>query len=183
MSKLQEYRSAAYDRGKDEALKAASWVVDGNTSQDHIRQMVKWWDGGDPQFHDYLPKYPDLSGEFADSLTPHKLANEICGLNNCSSDDLDDLIEGFAEGVADFFEPECVKLLRQALAYVAVIYNPDDSVQDYAYNWETGQNFAANGYKVEALLDDGHMTIDKAQRLYDAEKERYDDCFGARIDS
>ena len=62
---------------------------------------------------------------------------------------------------------------------VAVAYNADDgAVYDYCFTWQTGQTMALEGYIVKAIADDGHMTKDDAQRLYDAEKERHDDCFG-----
>lgn len=62
---------------------------------------------------------------------------------------------------------------------VAIAYNQDGTVHDWCFNWETAQNFAlSEGLTVKAIADDGFMDIDRAQRLYDAEKARYDDCFG-----
>lgn len=62
---------------------------------------------------------------------------------------------------------------------VAVVYNEDGTVYDHCFTWETGQNYAlSNGYRVEAVADDGTMTIKRQQDLYDAERERYRDCFG-----
>lgn len=122
MSKLQEYRSLAYERGKQEALKAASWVIDGNTSQEHIHRMVVWFDNDDPRRDDYLPQRPNLSGEWANDLTPNQLFEETAGREfnfgiGAMDDDalLDDMCEAFEEGVADHFEPECERILKQAL--------------------------------------------------------------------
>jgi hypothetical protein len=61
---------------------------------------------------------------------------------------------------------------------VAIIYNQDGSVYDHAFTWETGQSMALNeGYRVRAIKRDGHMSVSKAQRLYDAEYARRKDCF------
>lgn len=110
------YKTAAYEKGKEAALAAASWCCDGNTPQDHIRRMVKWFDDGDPQYEQYLPQRPNLSGEWEDGLTPTKLAEEI--LPNYAREEpdlIDEITEAFEEGVADHFEPECERILRAAI--------------------------------------------------------------------
>lgn len=62
---------------------------------------------------------------------------------------------------------------------VAVIYNDQGEIWDYAFNWESAQNYALNnGYRVLAVKDDGSMTIAEQQALYDAERARFNDCFG-----
>jgi hypothetical protein len=62
---------------------------------------------------------------------------------------------------------------------VAVVYNNEGEVWDYAFNWESAQNYALhNGYHVQAIKDDGNMTIAEQQTLYDAERARFNDCFG-----
>ena len=68
--------------------------------------------------------------------------------------------------------------LQYGKTVVAVVYTRDGHVHDHCFNWETGQSFALDGWIVKAIADDGHMSKDDAQRLYDAEKERHDDCFG-----
>jgi hypothetical protein len=63
--------------------------------------------------------------------------------------------------------------------FVALVYEEGGTeVYDRCWNWETGQSFALTGYRVVAIADDGHMTKDEAQRLYDAERARFADCFG-----
>jgi hypothetical protein len=62
--------------------------------------------------------------------------------------------------------------------FVAEILNDDGTIHDHAWTWETGQSFALGGWRVRAIADDGHMTIDEAQALYDAERARYRDCYG-----
>ena len=62
---------------------------------------------------------------------------------------------------------------------VAVVYNNEGEVWDYAFNWQSAQNYALhNGYHVQAIKDDGSMTIADQQALYDAERARFNDCFG-----
>lgn len=64
--------------------------------------------------------------------------------------------------------------------FVAVIMELDDPtvVYDHAWTWETGQNYAMQGYVVRALADDAHLTKEDAQRMYDACLAQYKDCFG-----
>jgi hypothetical protein len=62
---------------------------------------------------------------------------------------------------------------------VAVVYNSEGEVWDYTFNWQSAQNYALhNGYRVQAIKDDGIMTIADQQALYDAERARFNDCFG-----
>jgi len=110
-----EYNQAAYAKGEDAALAAASWVIDGNTSQEHIRRMVKWFDDGDPQLDQFLPAYPNLSGEMADGLTPSKLVDELIGDVSLDDDVINEICDAFEEGVADHFRPECERILRAAV--------------------------------------------------------------------
>ena len=62
---------------------------------------------------------------------------------------------------------------------VAIVYNEDGTVYDECWSWETGQTYALSaGYRVVAVADDGDMTVDRAQNLYDGERARYRDCYG-----
>ena len=65
---------------------------------------------------------------------------------------------------------------------VAIAYNTDGTVYDHCFNWETAQSMAmSDGYRVEAIADDGHMTQADIQRLCDYEKACHDDCFGITV--
>ena len=79
MDTQTDYLSEAYTRGKEAAEAAATWVVDGNTSEEHIRRVITMLDDGDPEAYDYLPNSPNLSGEWADDPTPNSLAYDILG--------------------------------------------------------------------------------------------------------
>lgn len=64
--------------------------------------------------------------------------------------------------------------------FVAEVYDVQTGeLFDRCWTWETGQNYAAGrDYLVIAIADDGYMTVDEAQRLYDYERRIYLDCFG-----
>ena len=65
---------------------------------------------------------------------------------------------------------------------VAIVYNHDGSVFDRCYTWEAGQNYALHeGRRVKAVADDAGVTIEEAQKLYDAELARHLDCWGAPL--
>ncbi len=62
---------------------------------------------------------------------------------------------------------------------VAVVYDDDGAVYDRCFAWEAGQNYALHeGRRVEAVADDGAMTAEAAQRLYDADRAAHADCWG-----
>lgn len=62
---------------------------------------------------------------------------------------------------------------------VAHVLNEDGSVYDRTYNWESGRTYANEGYVVKAVADDGSMTAERAQSIYDSTLADYQDCFGA----
>lgn len=62
---------------------------------------------------------------------------------------------------------------------VAVVFDDDGVVIEHCFTWQTGQNFAlSEGKRVLAVADDGFMVVANAQKLYDADRDRYNDCFG-----
>lgn len=62
---------------------------------------------------------------------------------------------------------------------VAVAYDDEGNEHARCYAWEAGQNYALHeGLRVVAVADDGGMTKANAQALYDAERDRYRDCYG-----
>ena len=105
---------AAYDMGADAAKAAASWIVDGNTDAAAIRRTLAMMEDGDLAVWDYLPAYPNLSGEMADDPTPRSLAAAL-GLEDCGGDELDALCDAYEAGVADTFETACERELHSWL--------------------------------------------------------------------
>ena len=71
--------------GKDAGLAAASWVFDGNTTDETYRAFLAGVDEGDPAIYSALAPPAWLSGEWADSMTPAELG---CALGIlCPGDD------------------------------------------------------------------------------------------------
>ena len=61
----------------------------------------------------------------------------------------------------------------------AVIIDPaTNSRYDEAWCWETAQNYAMQGYIVQAVSGDAHLTQQECQALYDSERQRFIDCWG-----
>lgn len=115
---MTPHEKQAYDLGVEAALAAASWVIDGNHSGRHYATVLDLIDDGDPRADEYLPAYPNLSGEYADDPTPHRLYLEIVGCEFDPYDDgvvVDALADAWEQGVSDTFLPECERLLRAAL--------------------------------------------------------------------
>jgi hypothetical protein len=106
---------AAFELGADAGRSAASWVIDGNTSADHVARVVAMLEAGDPEADEYLPATPNLSGEWADDPTPLSLARDITGEDDPAPDAIDALADAFERGVAETFVPECERILRAAL--------------------------------------------------------------------
>ncbi len=102
--------AAAYELGADAARAAASWVLDGNATAEHYRALLALIEDGDPSADDHLPAMPGLSGEWADSPTPATLADEL-GLDEVSAEQID----AWETGVFETFQPECARLLRNAI--------------------------------------------------------------------
>jgi hypothetical protein len=110
------HEQEAFDRGVEDAVAAASWIIDGNTPQDSIRRVIELIDAGD-DLDVYLPRRPNLSGEYADDLTPIGLVRAITGqhIDDVSPEDAEALCDAYEEGVAETFDVECERILRAAL--------------------------------------------------------------------
>lgn len=67
------------------------------------------------------------------------------------------------------------------MTVVAIAYDDDGTEYDRLYTWETGQNYSNMGYRVVAVEDDGYMTKERAQDIYDAERAAAADCFGPGV--
>jgi hypothetical protein len=114
---LAQWRQAAYELGKEHAKAAASWVTDGNESDESRRQKLAGLENGDPDVMDLLPQPPNLSGEWADDSTPRSLVREVTGRTDFGSADANALLEEiladmYEEGVDETFYPACERELR-----------------------------------------------------------------------
>lgn len=112
----------AYELGKEHGRNAGSWAADGNTTEEHIRSVLRMMADGDPQADDYLPAYPNLSGEWADNPTPRSLFTDITGLDAHAettrdllyayNDCVDELAQAYEAGVSATFYDACESALR-----------------------------------------------------------------------
>ena len=112
---IEEWTREASEAGADAAKSAATWTVDGNVGEAYAPTMLKMLSDGDPQVYDYLPRRPDLSGEYADDVTPLSLAREITSLEDPDPDLIDALADAYEAGVSETFEAACEAELRKAL--------------------------------------------------------------------
>lgn len=126
MTERTDHELAAYQRGVQDAIAAASWVTDGNATPEHYARLLAMFDEGAAELSDCLPTEPNLSGEWADSPTPQSLAADILGADwethgynapdFLPSAKVDALASAYEEGVSDTFQPECERLLRDAIS-------------------------------------------------------------------
>jgi hypothetical protein len=65
----------ARELGAEHGSNAASWVFDGNTSQETYRRILQGIEDGDPEILNSLPA-PDLSGQWADEMTADELVKQ-----------------------------------------------------------------------------------------------------------
>jgi hypothetical protein len=95
---IKRARDAGYAHGKA----AGSWVIDGNTSADTARYLLKGLEDGDPEVYDRLPSSP-LSGEWADSPTPASVLADLGVSEDCEGADdlLNEYEDAFSDGVTD----------------------------------------------------------------------------------
>lgn len=64
--------------GTMEGAGAASWVFDGNTTDETYRAFLRGWEDGDPETMDaYAPTSGWLSGEWADARTARDLQLDL----------------------------------------------------------------------------------------------------------
>lgn len=93
---VTEAHSAGYDRGQD----SGSWVIDGNTSEDQAKRLLKGITDGDPKIMDMAPS--PLSGEWAGESIP-ELSDEY-GIDLTNEINADEFEQGFSEGFWDEVE-------------------------------------------------------------------------------
>jgi hypothetical protein len=106
--------------GIEHARSAATWTTDGNSDKDERARVLGMMRAGDPMADNYLPRVPELSGEFADDLTPLSLCRRVLGTiepeqvqlweeggENAHSTLMDELASAYEEGVSETFSAAC----------------------------------------------------------------------------
>ncbi len=89
-----------YDAGKEHGEAAGSWVIDGNTTDETARYLLKGIANGDPEVMDMMP-HP-LSGEWAGESMPE--LEDRYGIALEDDDDMQLFEEGFGVGYWDTVE-------------------------------------------------------------------------------
>lgn len=114
--------AAAIDLGKSEGQSAASWTFDGNTTEDTYRRILQGIDNGDPEILDELPA-ADLSGQWADGLTPRGLAEQAAdAVDGIDASDLmgqttlDHICDAYEVAFGDAVASEVERIAREHLA-------------------------------------------------------------------
>jgi len=110
----EDFITDARECGREAALAAASWILDGNAPDGHYARLLATLNAGDPVVYDFLPVPPALSGEWAGDPTPLNLAREITGEDNPADGLIDALADAWEYGRDDAFIDECERLLIEA---------------------------------------------------------------------
>lgn len=118
-AQIEDWIAEARDLGRDAGRNAASWAADGNTTDEHRRNVLALMEAGDPEADHYLPDRPHLYG---DDPTPTSIYLEVTGRDDTDADDVnvrDSLAEAWEDGARDVFELECERELHAGLSDAA----------------------------------------------------------------
>jgi len=120
-----QWIAAAAQLGRDAGAAAGTWAADGNTTDEHRRNVLAMLADGDPAADDFLPARPDLSGQWADAPTPTSLFEDVTGLDSHAEASwnvdayhalVDELCSAWEDGVSETFEASCERELRAGLS-------------------------------------------------------------------
>lgn len=87
---------------QDKGQAAASWVFDGNTTQETYRRFIRGIADGDPEVLDSV-REPSLSGEFADDYSEDQLMTDVGWVPHDGTDMRDDLATQYNDEVSTAF--------------------------------------------------------------------------------
>jgi hypothetical protein len=74
---MSNYFELAEELGRSYGKSAASWVFDGNTSQETYKRCIELDEEGDPEFYDYFGSPDPLFGEYSDGRTEQDILIEL----------------------------------------------------------------------------------------------------------
>ena len=113
---LQQWTTAGRENGEEHARNTASWATDGNSDHAERARVLAMLRDGDPEAWDHLPREPNLSGEYAEDLTPQSLAEGILGPERheqlADTDIIDTLADAYETGVSEVFGLACERQLN-----------------------------------------------------------------------
>jgi hypothetical protein len=120
-SRIDTWTAEARALGVEHAQNAADWAFDGNSDQAERARVLGMMRDGDPAAWDYLPAQPDLSGQWADDLTPDALFERVTGHRpyDPMSGIVDQLADAYEDGVSDTFGLACEAALIEFCGRVA----------------------------------------------------------------
>jgi hypothetical protein len=112
----RQERRAIRDRGKDDGIAAASWLVDGNTPhpEEVLDRLIDGMEQGDPQIMDELP-HPRLGGEFADDPTFEDILKaelDEYDEERVQNGEYEDLYDAYCEGFNEGVEKEIRRMIK-----------------------------------------------------------------------
>jgi hypothetical protein len=99
--------------GKTAGVGAASWCIDGNTTTETYRTILRGIEDGDPAILDQF-NTPNLSGEYAGDSTPQTLAEDY-GIDETRDPDgllLDEACTEWEEAASSAFWTELERSVR-----------------------------------------------------------------------
>jgi hypothetical protein len=102
--------------GRDNGRAAATWVFDGNTSEETCRRLLAGIESCDPEILDAY-RVPDLSGEYAGDYTEDDLAAELDLDRDSSShaEDVDAASGAYLDAASEGFWDEVERIAREHL--------------------------------------------------------------------
>lgn len=112
--RIAELTERARELGREAGEAAGSWAADGNTDADHARRMLAMLDAGDPEVYDLLPATPDLSGEWADGMTPTRLLRELDPEGELGEFDAGEVLQAWEDAASEATQREAERVLRIA---------------------------------------------------------------------
>lgn len=112
MTQLQKWRAEAERMGEEAARAAASWITDGNDTDEFRRWKLASIEADGVAS---VIIYPNLSGEMAGDPTAQSITQEITGQEYVDPDVMDELADAWEEGVNRTLEAACVAELTKGL--------------------------------------------------------------------
>lgn len=112
---MSSYEQRAAKIGRNAGVAAASWVFDGNTTQETYKSFLAAIEGGDPLILDSV-RTPDLSGEFAGDYTPGRLLHDVNAMGKVSEERKSTIAEAWENAAGDAFWAEIERACRAQLS-------------------------------------------------------------------
>lgn len=113
---FERAKKEMYRAGEDRGKAAASWILDGNSSEADAQRLLKGMQDGDPEILDQLPTFQfgewagDSINEVLDDVSPAGRSAEDIG-DDERDELLDSYIDGFGMGVQTGAEETALQFL------------------------------------------------------------------------